>query len=93
MQRVLNAIPAREVWLNLDIDCIDSREIHGTGTPMPLGLKLEALNELLFRIILSKNVIGFSLVELAPNEKDLNSEMIAAMLCYNMISWKFDEME
>ncbi len=89
MQKVLDGIGERDVWLNIDIDCLDSRELHGTGTPVPFGLKLEGLNELLFRIISAKNVIGFNLVELIPSRKDLNSEMIAAMLCYNILSWKF----
>jgi len=90
IQAILNGSSER-VWINIDIDCIDSRELHGTGTPMPFGLKLESLNELLFRIASEKEVVGFNLVELMPNEKDLNSETIAAIICYNIMSWKFNK--
>ena len=79
-----------KVWLNIDMDCIDSRELPSTGTPLPFGLKLEGLNEALFNVISQRNVIGFSLTELVPGEKSKHGQVIAAMVCYNIISWKFD---
>jgi len=78
------------VWLNIDLDCLDSREFPCTGSPLPFGLRLEALNELLFKIISKKNVIGFSLAEFVPDKKNPGCAITAAMVCYNIISWKFD---
>lgn len=36
-----------------------------------------------------KNVIGFDIVELCPNEIDKSSDFLAAKLYYKMLSYKF----
>jgi agmatinase len=36
-----------------------------------------------------KNVVGFDIVELCPNENEKSSDFLAAKLYYKMLSYKF----
>ncbi len=89
LQTILAAIGNKKVWLNIDFDCLDLRQGIETGTPMPHGLSLESMDELLFAICEKKNVIGFSLTEVIPS-KNNSSQTIAAMLCLKIVSWRFN---
>ncbi len=40
-----------------------------------------------------KNVVGFDIVELCPNEVDKSSDFLAAKLYYKMLSYKFESTE
>ncbi len=44
---------------------------------------------ILKEIFKKKNVVGFDIVELCPNEKDKSSDFLAAKLYYKMLSYKF----
>ena len=86
LKAILASIKTEKVWLNIDIDCLDLRQGIGTGVPMPFGLTLENLNELIFEICKIKKVLGFSLTEVIPSNPP-SSQTIAALLCYNILSW------
>jgi len=45
--------------------------------------------DFLFRVFKEKNVVGFDIVELCPNEIDRSSDFLAAKLYYKMLSYKF----
>lgn len=86
IKEIVSAIKTEKVFLNLDVDCLDLRQGIETGVPTPFGLSLETLNELIFEICDKKDVIGLSLAELVP-DKNNKGQTIAAMLCYNVLSW------
>lgn len=96
MESILSKITQKNVWIELDIDVLDANEFLGTGTPMPGGMRLAVLNEILFEIIShakknEKRVLGFSLTEVLPVDVSNAFEMNAALLCYNMLVYNFME--
>lgn len=64
---VLALIPPKvPIYITLDIDAVDPAEAPGTGTPVPGGLSFLQVEELLEAIGLEREVVGFDLVEVAP---------------------------
>ena len=46
------------------------------------------------KVFTERNVVGFDIVELCPNENEKSSDFLAAKLYYKMLSYKFSsEME
>ena len=41
------------------------------------------------KIFKKKNVVGFDIVELCPNENEKSSDFLAAKLYYKMLAYKF----
>lgn len=77
------------VYITIDLDGFDPSILSGTGTPEPGGLQWYETLEFLARIFREKNVVGFDIVELCPNEIDKSSDFLAAKLYYKMLSYKF----
>lgn len=64
---VLSQIPdAEQYYITYDIDGTDPSLIKGTGTPSAGGLDYYEINDLLYGITKKGRVIGFDLVEVAP---------------------------
>jgi agmatinase len=59
-----------------------------TGTPEPGGLGWYDVMSLLERVIQSKNVIGFDVVELCPSG-NVAPDFLAAKLIYKLLSLKY----
>ena len=57
------------IYISFDIDTIDPAYVPGTGTPEPGGLTPREVFPLIRRLCAEANVIGFDLVEFAP-ERD-----------------------
>ncbi len=81
------------VFITFDLDALDPSILPSTGTPEPGGLFWYETLEFLRRVFEEKNVVGFDIVELCPNEIDKSSDFAAAKLYYKMISYKFSETE
>jgi agmatinase len=64
-----------------------------TANPEPGGLLWYETMEFLKKVFEEKNVVGFDIVELCPNELDNSSDFLAAKLYYKMLSYKFEEQE
>jgi agmatinase len=77
------------VYITFDLDAFDPSICPSTGTPEPGGLFWYETLEFLNKIFESKNVVGFDIVELCPNEIDRSSDFLAAKLYYKMLSYKF----
>ncbi|MGB1104042.1 MAG: agmatinase [Crocinitomicaceae bacterium] len=77
------------VFITIDLDCFDPSILPSTGTPEPGGLKWYETLEFLKRIFAEKNVVGFDIVELCPNETEKSSDFLAAKLYYKMLSYQF----
>ncbi|HOT95570.1 MAG TPA: agmatinase [bacterium] len=76
------------VFITVDVDAFDLSIIHTTGTPEPGGFTWDEALDLLEKIFMRKNVVGFDLVELAYDENDRNSAFCTARLAYKMLGLK-----
>ena len=77
------------VFITFDLDAFDPSIAPSTGTPEPGGLLWYETLEFLKQVFQEKNVVGFDIVELCPNEFDKSSDFLAAKLYYKMLSYKF----
>lgn len=77
------------VYITFDLDALDPSIMPSTGTPEPGGLLWYETLEFLKKVFEEKNVVGFDIVELCPNEADKSSDFLAAKLYYKMLSYKF----
>ena len=77
------------VFITIDLDAFDPSILPSTGTPEPGGLFWYETLDFLRMIFKKKNVVGFDIVELAPNENEKSSDFLAAKLYYKMLSYKF----
>jgi len=77
------------VFITFDLDALDPSIMPSTGTPEPGGLFYYETLEFLKQVFAQKNVVGFDMVELCPNENEKSSDFLAAKLFYKMLSYKF----
>ncbi|MCA0931823.1 agmatinase [Lutimonas saemankumensis] len=77
------------VFITFDLDAFDPSIVPSTGTPEPGGLFWYETLGFLKQVFAEKNVVGFDIVELCPNENDRSSDFLAAKLYYKMLSYKF----
>lgn len=77
-------------YISFDIDGLDPRFCPNTGTPVPGGLDYQEVMLIINELVLSgKKLVGFDLVEVAPNPKDKNNEWdanVGMRLLYKMTS-------
>ena len=59
------------------------------GNPEPGGLQYYPTLKFLKRVFNEKNVVGFDVVELCPDEKEVSSDFSAAKIIYKLIGYKF----
>src|SRR5699024_10010219 len=78
------------VFITFDLDAFDPSILPATGTPEPGGLLWYETLEFLRMVFEEKNVVGFEIVELCPNENHPASNFLAAKLYYKMLSYKFE---
>ena len=88
MDKVIEAM-TDNVFITFDLDAFDPSIMPSTGTPEPGGLFWYETLEFLKQVFEEKNVVGFDIVELCPNEVDKSSDFLAAKLYYKMLSYKF----
>lgn len=86
--RVLDLL-TDNVYITFDLDAFDPSILASTGTPEPGGLFWYETLDFLRSIFKEKNVVGFDIMELCPNEIDKSSDFVAAKLYYKMLSYKF----
>ena len=60
-----------------------------TGTPEPGGLNWYEVITFLKKVFTERNVVGFDIVELAPNPANKAPDFLTAKLYYKMLSYKF----
>lgn len=77
------------IYITFDIDAFDSSLMPSTGTPEPGGLFWNETLQLLKKVIKEKNVVGFDVVELAPNSNNAAPDYLAAKLVNKILSYKF----
>jgi len=80
---------SENVYITLDLDVFDPSILPSTGTPEPGGLGYYHVLKFLKKVFEERNVIGFDIVELCPNENDISSDFMAAKVLYKMVGYKF----
>lgn len=76
-----------KIYITIDLDVFDPSILPSTGTPEPGGLSWYLVLDLLKTVIKKKQLVGFDVVELAPNKSDRASDFLAAKLIYKIISY------
>lgn len=92
MEDVIDQL-GKNVFITFDLDALDPSIMPSTGTPEPGGLFYYETLEFLKTVFEQKNVVGFDMVELCPNENEKSSDFLAAKLFYKMLSYKFSSNE
>jgi agmatinase len=87
---VIDALPSNEVYVTFDVDYFDPAIMPSTGTPEPDGFQWNETMQI-FREIrkAKKKIIGFDVVELAPDAKLPHATYLAAKLVYRMLNFAF----
>lgn len=80
---------SKNVYITIDLDAFDPSIMPSVGTPEPGGLGYYQALRFLKRVCEKRNVVGFDVVELCPNEKDISSDFTAARIVYKLIGYKF----
>lgn len=88
MDNVIEAL-GENVFITFDLDAFDPSIMPSTGTPEPGGLLWYETLEFLKQVFAEKNVVGFDIVELCPNETNKAPDFLAAKLYYKMLTYKF----
>jgi len=88
-KEIISQLP-EHVYISFDIDGLDPRFCPNTGTPVPGGLDYQEVMMIINELVRSgKKLVGFDLVEVAPNQKDKSNEWdanVAMRLLYKMTS-------
>ncbi len=79
----------KNVYISIDIDCLDVSIMPATGTPEPGGLGWYQVLELMRKVCNKKNVVGFDIVELAPIPGYHAPNFLVAKLAYKIIGYTF----
>ncbi|MBI5229276.1 arginase family protein, partial [Candidatus Micrarchaeota archaeon] len=74
-----------KIYASIDLDVFDPSFVS-TGTPEPDGLSWRQVVDLLGLIAKEKEVIGFDMVELVPEQNADASSFFAAKLGYKFLS-------
>ncbi|MDO8480711.1 MAG: agmatinase [Nanoarchaeota archaeon] len=88
-ERVLKLLTP-EVYVTIDLDAFDSSIMPSTGTPEPGGMDWYQVTGLLKKVAASKRIVGFDVVELAPNPQDKAPDFLASKLIYTLLSMIFE---
>jgi agmatinase len=75
------------VYVTIDLDVLDPSEMPSTGTPEPGGMRYRQITRLLAAVCRARQVVGFDVVELLPNENNKAPDFLAARLVYQMMAY------
>lgn len=77
------------VFITIDVDFFDPSIMPSTGTPEPGGFLWYETLDFLNRVFLACNVVGFDVVELAPQPNIVHPDFLCAKLVYKLLNYKF----
>jgi len=83
------SILSNNVYITFDLDAFDPSIMPSTGTPEPGGLLWFQTIEILRRISEKSKIVGFDVVELAPNHDVKAPDFLASKLIYKLLTYKF----
>ncbi|WP_185871614.1 agmatinase [Blattabacterium cuenoti] len=79
---------SKNVFITIDIDVFDPSIAPSTGTPEPGGLFWYTTLKFLKKVFQKRNVVGFDIVELLPNNKESSTDFLTVKLYYKLLSYK-----
>ncbi len=77
------------VYITIDLDALDPAIMPSTGTPEPGGMGWYQTLTFVEKVIASKKVAGFDVVELCPSDGNKAPDFLAAKLIYRILSMQF----
>lgn len=77
------------VYITFDVDYFDPSIMPSTGTPEPNGFYWDETMRLLKKVCAEKNLVGFDVVELAPQKSYTFPDFMTAKLIYKILNYKF----
>lgn len=80
---------SENVYITIDLDVFDPSLIPSTGTPEPGGPGYFEIMHFLREVTISRNVVGFDIVELCPSPSNKAPDFVAAKIIYQLLSYKF----
>lgn len=88
LDQIINTI-SNDVYVSIDLDVFDPSIMSSVATPEPGGILWPQALELLYALSQKRNVIGFDVVELCPNQGTDACSFLAAKLIYKFIGYIF----
>lgn len=79
------------VYITIDLDAFDPSIMPSTGTPEPGGMLYWEVLDFIKLVNEKKNIAGFDVVELCPNENNKAPDFLASKLIYQILSYKFSD--
>lgn len=86
MDRAIEALPEK-VYLTVDVDGFDPALVPCTGTPEPGGLQWYPVLRFLKRLCTERKVVGFDVMELAPDRVHHAADFLVAKLIYKTLGF------
>jgi arginase len=71
-----------DIYISVDVDCLDSSISMGTGTPVGNGLKQRELEDLVSKFMQNRKVCCFEITEVNPT---LDKENLMAEIAFNLL--------
>ena len=79
----------KNVYITFDVDYFDPSIMPSTGTPEPNGFYWDETMRLLKKVCAERNLVGFDVVELAPQKSYTFPDFLTAKLIYKILNYKF----
>ncbi len=77
------------VYITIDLDAFDPSIMPSTGTPEPGGLLWYEVIDFLRLVASTREIVGFDIVELLPDDSNKAPDFMAAKLLYKLLTYKF----
>ncbi len=85
---IVDALPAPDVYLTIDLDGLDPAVCPAVGTPVPGGLGWYETLALVRTLAERRRIVGADVVELSPREDLHLADAAAAKLTYKIIGYR-----
>ncbi len=90
LKQLNNIFKGKNVYITLDVDCLDSSIMPATGTPEPGGLLWDDVLQIIKKVSKCSNVIGADVNELAPIKNFDSYNFLVAKLIYKILTYIFE---
>jgi arginase len=71
-----------DIYVSMDVDCLDSSISKGTGTPVSNGLKEREAEDLISKFMQNRKICCFEIAEVNPT---LDKENLMAEIAFNIL--------
>jgi agmatinase len=88
IKEFFNKTKIKNLYVSIDVDALDPSIAPGTGYAIPGGFSYRDMWKILKEIALNFNVVGFDLVEVAPN-LDLENKMTSILAAKLIIEFMY----